>query len=162
MILERGGGGVILKFPISSGRWDIELLLCVYWLDNAVILVHCCVLEISCIQGTKLYPVSCRTLSFWQWMSIILTHTQLALLSGPMFRGFTGQCCACQDTGDSQCAAHYWSITHECSDIVVTHVCAPIARMSCFVSLVRCFPQGGQGDGHLQAGTDPRGGTAPL
>ena len=35
--------------------------------------MHCCVLEISCIQGTTLYPVSCRALSFSQfqpWMSI--------------------------------------------------------------------------------------------
>ena len=35
-----------------------------------VLLVHCCVFQISCIQGTPLYPVSWRA-------SIILTRTHL-------------------------------------------------------------------------------------
>ena len=47
------------------------------------LLVHCCVFQISCIQGTTPYPVSCRTLGFLQfhpWTSIILTRTELVLL----------------------------------------------------------------------------------
>ena len=47
-------------------------------------MVHCCVLQISCIQGTPLYPVSCRTLQFLAMSAmngIILTHTHLVLLS---------------------------------------------------------------------------------
>ena len=46
-----GGGGVTLSFPISIGRLDIELLLCVYWLDKAVVLVHCCGIEITAKRG---------------------------------------------------------------------------------------------------------------
>ena len=41
---------------------DIEVLLCVYWLNKVVLLVHCCVIGIYCIYGSALYPVSCRTL----------------------------------------------------------------------------------------------------
>ena len=31
---------VTLSFPISIGSLDIGLLLCVYWLDKIVLLVH--------------------------------------------------------------------------------------------------------------------------
>ena len=47
------------------------------------LLVHCCVLQIFCIPGTTLYPVSRRTLSFPQfqpWMSINLNRSPLVLL----------------------------------------------------------------------------------
>ena len=74
------GGGVTFRFSNLLRRLDIELLLCVCWLDKVGLLVF----QISCIQGTTLYPVSCRTLSFSQchpWMSIILTRTHLVLLS---------------------------------------------------------------------------------
>jgi hypothetical protein len=63
---------------------DTELLLCVCRLDKVVLLVHCCVLQISCIQGTPPYPVSSRKLGvsqFQPWMLIVLTRTQLVLLS---------------------------------------------------------------------------------
>ena len=46
--------------------------------------MHCCVTGISCIQGSMLYPVSCKTPGFSQlqpWMLIILTCTHLVLLS---------------------------------------------------------------------------------
>ena len=50
-----------------------------------VLLVHCCGLQISCIQGTPPYPVSYRTLlqffTFQPLMLVILTRTQLVLLS---------------------------------------------------------------------------------
>ena len=41
--------------------------------------MHCYVLQISCIQGTPLYPVSFSQLQ--PWMLIILTRTQPVLLS---------------------------------------------------------------------------------
>ena len=82
---NRGGVGTFtFRFSNSLRRLDVELLLCVCWLDKVVLLVHSCVLQISCIQSTPLYPVSYRTLSFSQLqplMSIILTRTHLVLLS---------------------------------------------------------------------------------
>ena len=76
----RGGEGtVIFSFPNLLRRFDIELLLRVCWLDKVVLLVHCCVLPISCIQGTTLYPASCRMLSFSQfppWMSILVAPVE--------------------------------------------------------------------------------------
>ena len=52
--------------------------------------MHCCVPQISCIQGTPPYPVSCTTLQFLQFqpsMLIILTRTQLVLLPISNVRG---------------------------------------------------------------------------
>ena len=37
---------------------------CVCWLAKVVLLVHCS-LQVSCIQGTLQYPVSCRTLQLF-------------------------------------------------------------------------------------------------
>jgi hypothetical protein len=104
---------------------DVEFL-CV-WLDKVVLLVHCCVLDISCTQGTTLYSVSCRTLSFSQFqprMSIIL-----ALLSISNVQG-ADLCLPRKILGPSERGADYRSITYECSGTVVTHDCAPIARIS--------------------------------
>jgi hypothetical protein len=56
---------VLFPFPFLFCKFtqsDTELLLCVCWVDKVVLLVHCCVLQISCIQGTPLSPVSCRKL----------------------------------------------------------------------------------------------------
>ena len=79
-----GEGTVTFPFPNFLGRLDIEVLLCVCCLDEVLLLVHCCVLQISCMEGTALYPVSCRTLSFSQFqprMSTILMCGLLVLLS---------------------------------------------------------------------------------
>ena len=64
---KRGGseGTVTFHFANLLRRSDIELLLCVCWLDKVVLLVHCCVVQISGIQGTPLHPVSCITLQFF-------------------------------------------------------------------------------------------------
>ena len=63
--MERGAGGgeetITFCFPNLLTRLDTELLLCVCWLDKVVLLVHCCLLQISYIQGTPPYPVSFRT-----------------------------------------------------------------------------------------------------
>ena len=62
----------------------MEVLLCVCWLDEVLLLVHCCVRRISCVEGTALYPVSCRTLSYSRFqprMSMILARIFLVLLS---------------------------------------------------------------------------------
>ena len=72
--------------PSYCGRRDRNTS--VHWRSlyrgGAVLLVHCCVLQISCSQGTTQYPISCRSLSFSQfqpWMLVILTCTHLVLLS---------------------------------------------------------------------------------
>ena len=62
-----GGGGkgtVIFHFANLCRRVDIEFLWCICWLAKVVSLGRCCALQGSCIQGTPLYPVSCRTLRF--------------------------------------------------------------------------------------------------
>ena len=46
-------------------QMSCELLRCVCWLAKVVLLVHCDALQVSCIQGTPLYPVSGRTLQFF-------------------------------------------------------------------------------------------------
>ena len=94
---NRGGGGVrelsLSVFQFLLRRLHIELLLCVCWLDKVVLLMHCCVLQISCIQGTTLYPVSCRTLNFSQFqpcMSIPVApieHVQLFKVKYPQKSG---------------------------------------------------------------------------
>ena len=61
-----GWGTVTLSFPILFVRLDIEVLLCVHQLGKVVFLVHRCVIRIYCMQGSMLYPVSCRILSFSQ------------------------------------------------------------------------------------------------
>ena len=46
--------------------------------------MHCCVLQISCLQGTPLtlyHAEHFSVLQFQPWMLIILTRTQLVLLS---------------------------------------------------------------------------------
>ena len=62
----RGDEGTV-TFPFSNlcRRLDIELLRCVCWLAKVVLLVHWCAHQGSSIQGTPLYPVSCRTLQFF-------------------------------------------------------------------------------------------------
>ena len=75
-----GGGTVTFHFPNFLSRLDVEVLLWVCWLDEVVLLVHCCVLQISCVEGTALCPLSCRTLSFSQLqprMPMILTSCSL-------------------------------------------------------------------------------------
>ena len=61
--LPRGGGGggegtTTFHFPKFLRRMDVEVLWCVCWLDMVLLLVHCCVLRISCMEGTELHPVS--------------------------------------------------------------------------------------------------------
>ena len=79
-LVSGGGGGegtVTFHFPNFLRRLDIEVLLCVCWLDKVLLLVHCCVLKISCMEGTALHPVSRRTLSFSQFqpqMSMIFSN----------------------------------------------------------------------------------------
>ena len=66
-IASGGGGKGTVAFGCANllRVLDIVLLLCVCWLDKVVLLVHCCVLQLSCIQGTPMYPVSCRTLQIF-------------------------------------------------------------------------------------------------
>ena len=62
-----GGGEGTVAFLLANlrRRLHIDFLWCICRLDNVVLLVHCCVLQVSCIQGTPLCPVSCRTLQFF-------------------------------------------------------------------------------------------------
>jgi len=53
-----GKGTVTFHFPNFLRRLDIEGLLCVCWLDQVLLLVHVCVLQISCMEGTALHPVN--------------------------------------------------------------------------------------------------------
>ena len=39
--------------------------------------MHCCVLQISFIQGTTLYPVSCRTLQFFAMSAMDVDHIEM-------------------------------------------------------------------------------------
>ena len=55
-------------------RSDIGILLCVCWLDEVVLLVHCCVLQISGLQGAPLFPVSSRTLQFFAISAMDVDH----------------------------------------------------------------------------------------
>ena len=80
-LVSGGGGGgkgmVAFHFPNFLGRLDIEVLLCVCWLDEVLSLVHCCVLQTSRMEGTALYPV-CRTLFAISAMNLNDTHTYSA------------------------------------------------------------------------------------
>ena len=67
-------GTVNFCFANLLRRSDTELHLCVCWLDKVVLLVHCCVLQISCIQGTPPYPVSCRTLQCFTISAFDVDH----------------------------------------------------------------------------------------
>ena len=105
---KRGGGEGTVTFCLANllRRSYTELLLCVCWLDKVVLLVHCCALHISCIQGTLPYPVSCRLLQCFAISAMdvddIDTYPAGAAVNFPTF---WGQCCACQD-----CACHRgWS-----------------------------------------------------
>ena len=51
-IVIGGGGSPLSVFANLRRRLDIELLRCVCWLAKVVLLVHCCALQVSCIQGT--------------------------------------------------------------------------------------------------------------
>ena len=76
-IVSGGGGGqgiATFHFANILTRLGIEYLRCVCWLDKVVLLVHCCVLQISCIQSTPLYPVSCRTLQFFATSAMDVDH----------------------------------------------------------------------------------------
>ena len=73
-IVTGGGGTVTFRFANLLRRLDVELLLCVCWLDQVVLLVHCCVTQICCIQGTPLCPVSCRTLQFFTISAMDVDH----------------------------------------------------------------------------------------
>ena len=60
---SRGGGGggegtVTFHFPNFLRALDVEVLLRVCWLDKVLLLVYCCVLQISCMEGTALHPVN--------------------------------------------------------------------------------------------------------
>ena len=62
-----GGGAGVGTVTLRLRGW--------MWLDKVVLLVQCCAFRIACIQGSTLYPVSCRALSFLQfqqWILIIL------------------------------------------------------------------------------------------
>ena len=64
--LVSGGGArepSLFIFQIFVEGW----ILCVCRLDKVLLLVHCCVLQISAMEGTALHLVSCRTLSFSQF-----------------------------------------------------------------------------------------------
>ena len=53
-LVSAGGGGegtVTFPFPNFHRGLDIEVLLCVCWLDKVLLLVHCCVLPISCMEA---------------------------------------------------------------------------------------------------------------
>ena len=63
-LVSGGGGTVTFRFSNFLRRLDIEVLLCVCWLDKVLLLVHCCVLQISCMEGPALHPVLCRTFGF--------------------------------------------------------------------------------------------------
>ena len=70
IVSGEGGDEGTVTFRLANllRRSDIELLLCVCWLDKVVLLVHCCVLQISGIQGTpqacfQSCQTSCETLS---------------------------------------------------------------------------------------------------
>ena len=92
--------------------------------------MHCCVLQISCIQGIPLYPVSAEHFSFLQfqpWMSLILTRSHLVLLAIFNIQGAV------------LCLLRFWApqsvvLTTGPSRMsilaLVTHDCAPMARMS--------------------------------
>ena len=79
-----GGGGVTFFLANLLRRPDIELLLCVCWLDTLVLWVHCCVLHIFFLAlHCTLYHAKHFSFSQFQpWVLIILTCTQLVLLSG--------------------------------------------------------------------------------
>ena len=49
-------GTITFHFPIFLDGWTLRFS-CVCWLEEARLLVHCRVLQISCIEGTALYPV---------------------------------------------------------------------------------------------------------
>ena len=92
--------------------------------------MHCCVLHISCIQGNLLDPVSCRPLSFSQsqpWMLGILTHTHLVRLS---ISSIPKALFCLQRFWALQSVVLSIGLLHERSGSMVTHDCAPIARMS--------------------------------
>ena len=62
------GGGITFSFQIISQDWirlDIALFLCVCWLDKVVLLVHCCVLQISCLQRHYTRPSIIQNTSFF-------------------------------------------------------------------------------------------------
>ena len=89
-----------------------------------------------------MYPVSCRALSFSQLqprMSIILTRTQLVLLSISNVR----EAVLCLPRfWASEHGADYRCITYERSGTVATHDCAHITRMS----VDSCLPSGVEED----------------
>ena len=77
----RGEGAVTFRFANLLRRSDIELLLCVCLLDKVVLLVPCCVLQISGIHCTVYFADHFSFSQFPPWMLMILTCTQLVLLS---------------------------------------------------------------------------------
>ena len=65
---------ITFSFANLLGRPDIELVLCVCWLDKVVVFVHCCVVQVSGIQGTPLYPVLCRIFQFFLISAMGVDH----------------------------------------------------------------------------------------
>jgi hypothetical protein len=131
---QGGRGNRHFHFPKFTEKFDIELVPRVCWLDKVVAFAHCCVLHISCIQGTVLDPVSCRPLSFSQfqpWMLSILTHTHLYTHGMVVnFKRSEGTIVLAKILGPSERGAEDRSITYERSGSMVMHDCAPIAHMS--------------------------------
>ena len=109
-------------------------------------LVHCCVLQISCIQDTALYPASCRTLSFSQfqpWMSIPVASVEHVLL-------FKVQYSQNKWHTESLSRAEHASLQTVSGSFCGSYALVLACSASCHASLV--FPQGeGGGEGARQA-----------
>ena len=88
--------------------------------------MHCCVLQISCIQGTPLYPVSCRTLQCFALSAMdvdrIDTYPAMLLSISNVFRG---SIVLAKILDPSKRGADCQTITYERRGAVVTHDCAP-------------------------------------
>ena len=89
--------------------------------------MHCCVLQISGIQGTPLHPVSCRTPQFFAILALDVdrfdTYPAGAVVN---FQSSGGSIVPAKILGPSEGGANYRTITYERSGSVVTHDCAPI------------------------------------
>ena len=94
------GQGAILPGRPYPDSWEPQNK------KKVLLLVHCCVLEIFCIQG---YNVPC-IMQFQPWMSIILTCTQLVLLSISNVQGAV--LCLPRFWAPSERAVDYGSITY--------------------------------------------------
>jgi hypothetical protein len=106
----------------------MEFLLCVCWLDKVVLLVHCCVLQISGIQGTPLHPVPCSTLQCLAISATDVDHID-TYPAGAVVNSQRsgGRMMPAKVLGPSEGGADSRTITYERSGTVVTHDCAPFS-----------------------------------